>query len=146
MAEDVAEDSFVKLWERRESITSESAIKPYLYASVKNACIDILRKQKHQKAYEAHLQKLPLQVSTDITQKIITAEAMHQVYLSVQNLPSKYQQIFNMIWVQGKEVKDIALELNLPLSTVKSQKARTLELLRKQLPHLGILLLLFLTW
>jgi len=144
IAEDVVEDSLVKLWEKRESITSESAIKPYLYTTVKNACINIFRKQKHQKAYESYLQKLPLQVSADITQKIITAEAMHGVYLAVQKLPSKYKQVFNMLWVQGKEVKDIALELNLPISTVKSQKARTLELLRKKLPHLGALLVLFL--
>jgi RNA polymerase sigma-70 factor (ECF subfamily) len=67
---------------------------------------------------------------------------MHQVFLAVQNLPPKYQQLFNLLYVQGKEVKEIALELNLPLSTVKSQKGRTLELLRKQLPHLGILILL----
>jgi DNA-directed RNA polymerase specialized sigma24 family protein len=47
-----------------------------------------------------------------------------------------------MLYVEGKEIKEIAKELNLPLSTVKSQKARTLQLLRKQLPHLGILILL----
>jgi RNA polymerase sigma-70 factor (family 1) len=143
LAEDVTEESFIKLWSKKENIISESAIKPYLYASVRNACIDVLRKERHINTYKKHIQKAPVSFAEDDTQKIITSEAMHQVYLAVQNLPSKYKQIFNMLWVQGKEVKDISLELNLPLSTVKSQKARALELLKKQLPHLGILLLFF---
>jgi RNA polymerase sigma-70 factor (family 1) len=142
VAEDVVEDSFVKLWEKRETLSSASSIKPYLFTCVRNGCINLLRHQKHQEAFKVYVQKSPVEVSADVTQKIIASESMHQVYLAVQNLPSKYRKIFNMLWVQGKEVKDIALELNLPLSTVKSQKARTLELIRKQLPHLGTGLLL----
>jgi RNA polymerase sigma-70 factor (family 1) len=141
-AEDVVEDSLVNLWRKREGVQSASAIKPYLYTSVRNGCINILRKQVNQKAYESYVTKLPKPFAEDVTGSIITSESMHQVYLAVQNLPSKYRQIFNMLYVEGKEVKDIARELNLPLSTVKSQKGRTLELLRKQLPHLGSLLLL----
>jgi len=137
------EDSFVKLWEKKESIDSPSSIKPYLYKTVRNGCIDLLRKQKHQLAYTNHIKKLPEPVSTDITQKIITSESMHQVYLAFENLPPKYKKIFRMIYVEGKEVKDVASELDLPLSTVKSQKLRALELLRKQLPHLGYLLIFY---
>jgi len=137
IAEDILEDSFMKLWEKRESINSISAIKPYLYATVRNACIDSIRKRQHQNEYKNHVQKLPLPFAEDITGKMITAEAMHYVFLAVQRLPPKYKQIFQMIWVEGKEIKDISKELNLPLSTVKSQKARIIELLRRQLPQLG---------
>jgi RNA polymerase sigma-70 factor (ECF subfamily) len=141
-AEDVVEDSFLKLWQRRQTIEAPASIKPYLYATVRNRCIDVLRRQQHGAAYTAHIKKQPLQLAPDVTHNIIISESMHQVFLAVQNLPPKYQQLFNLLYVQGKEVKEIALELNLPLSTVKSQKGRTLELLRKQLPHLGILILL----
>jgi RNA polymerase sigma-70 factor (family 1) len=143
-AEDVVEDSLVNLWRKRDGVQSASAIKPYLYTSVRNGCINILRKQVNQKAYESYITKLPKPFAEDVTGSIIISESMHQVYMAVQNLPSKYRQIFNMLYVEGKEVKDIARELNLPLSTVKSQKGRTLELLRKQLPHLGCLI--FLLW
>ena len=136
-AEDITEDSFLKLWEKREVIASATAVKPYLYAIVRNRCLDVLRRQKHQTAYISQLKKSPIPLAADITHNIIISESMHQVYLALQSLPSKYQKIFNMLFVEGKEIKEIALELNLPLSTVKSQKARVLELLKKQLPHLG---------
>jgi RNA polymerase sigma-70 factor (family 1) len=144
-AEDVVEDGFVKLWQKKGSIESASAIKPYLYKTVRNACIDMLRKQVHRDAYVVHINKSPREFVPDTTQNIITAEAMHQVYAAVQNLPAKYRRVFQMLYVEGKEIKDIALELNLPLSTLKSQKARTLELLKKQLPHLGTLFIMFLS-
>lgn len=142
-AEDVVEDCFLKLWERREIITSESSIKPFLYKTVRNACIDILRKQVHSKAYVNHINKSPREFAPDAIKNIIISESMHQVHLAFQNLPSKYKQIFAMLWVQGKEVKEIAAELNLPVSTVKSQKQRVLELIRNQLPQLGSFMLLF---
>lgn len=141
--ENVVEDSFVKLWKKRQTIDSPSSIKPYLYRTVRNGCIDLLRKQKHQLAYTNHIKKIPEQTSPDVTQNIILSESMHQVFLALENLPAKYRQLLNMIYVEGKAVKDVALELDLPLSTVKSQKARALELLRKQLPHLGCLLIFY---
>ena len=140
-SEDIAEDSFLKLWERRDSIESLSSVKPFLYAVVRNRCIDLLRKQKHQSAYISHLKKTGEELAPDVSHSIIISESMHQVYLAIQNLPAKYKRIFNMLYVEGKEIKEIALELNLPLSTVKSQKQRALELLKKQLPHLGFLLI-----
>ena len=45
-AEDVAEDSFIKLWERREQFTSLQKCKSYLYSCARNASIDILRHRK----------------------------------------------------------------------------------------------------
>lgn len=142
-AEDIVEDSFVQLWEKRELISPASGIRPYLYASVRNRCIDFLRKQNHGNTYVTHIKKLPQEFVPDLSQKIIVSESMHQVYLAIQNLPTKYQQVFKMIYLEEKDIKDIALELNLPVSTVRSQKTRTLELLRKQLPHLKCLFILF---
>ena len=46
VAEDTVADSFVKLWEKRKTIRSASGVKPYLYMSVRNSCLNILRKQK----------------------------------------------------------------------------------------------------
>lgn len=137
-AEDVVEDSFIQLWEKRQLISQASGIKPYLYASVRNRCIDFLRKQSHSNLYLNHLKKLPPEFAADHSQKIIISEAMHQVFLAVQNLPPKYQKVFKMIYVEEKEIKEIAVELNLPVSTIRSQKTKVLELLKNQLPHLGL--------
>ena len=60
LAEEIADDAFVKLWERRESFGHAAAIKAFLYRTVKNAAIDIMRRSRvlslHQKEYH-YLQK-----------------------------------------------------------------------------------------
>lgn len=144
LAKDVVEDCFVKLWEKRETLASASSVKPYLFTAVRNKCLNILEKQKHQNTYKLYIQKLPLEISADITHKIIASESMHQVFIALQNLPSKYRQLINMLYFEEKPVKQIARDLDLPLSTVKSQKQRALQLLKNQLPHLGIMILFFL--
>ena len=143
-AEDIVEDSFLRLWEQRQILQSSSSVKPFLFAVVRNRCIDLKRKEKHQTAYVAYLKKGGDEIAADLMHKIIVSESMHQIYTAIQNLPIKYKRIFNLVYVQGKEIKEIAFELNLPLSTVKSQKARVLELLKKQLSHLGCFVLLLL--
>jgi RNA polymerase sigma-70 factor (ECF subfamily) len=139
----VVEDCFVRLWEKRELIESANAVKPYLYTSVRNRCLDVLRKQGHSKIYEAHLKRAPEEFAPDHVQAIIVAESMFQVYLAVEKLPGKYKRVFDMFYLHGRELMDIASELDLPLATVKSRKKRTLEILRAQLPHLGFFILLF---
>lgn len=65
---------------------------------------------------------------------------MHQVYTALQTLPPKCGQVFRMYYLEEKSLQEIADELDLSLSTVKSQKGRAIELLRKKLPHLSCLL------
>lgn len=140
-AEDLVEDSFVKLWEKRETIVSANGIKPYLFQTVRNTCINYLKRQSYNDAYINHVKQLPVETDNPGA-KLIASETMRQVFLALQVLPDKYQKVFTMYYVEEKEIKDIAAELNLPVPTVRSQKVKVLELLRKRLQHLSCLLFL----
>lgn len=50
-AEELVQDTFVKLWEKRDEISIETSLKSYLYSSVRNACFNYL---KHLKVRQAH--------------------------------------------------------------------------------------------
>jgi RNA polymerase sigma-70 factor (ECF subfamily) len=143
-AEDIVEDSFVKFWQRRAEIERAGAVKSYLYTIVRNACLDVITRKKYARSYVLHIERSPESFTPDVQHKIIISESMHQVYLALKTLPPKCRQVFTMLYVQGKPVKEIAEELQLSVSTVKSHKATALKLLRKQLPHLGCLLFMML--
>ena len=136
-AEDIVEDSFVKFWQSRKEIEKARAVKSYLYTIVRNACLDAINRKKYARSYALHIERSPGRFTPDVQQKIIISESMHQVYLALKTLPPKCRQVFRMIYVQGKPVKEIAEELELSICTVKAHKAKALKLLRKQLPHLG---------
>jgi RNA polymerase sigma-70 factor (family 1) len=142
-AEDIVEDSFLKFWERRSEIEKATTLKSYLYTIVRNACLTTIGRRNYAKSYEVHIKRSPESFTPDVQQKIIISESMHQVYLALKTLPPKCRQVFSMLYVQGKPVKEIAEELELSVSTVKSHNAKALKLLREQLPHLGCLFLWF---
>lgn len=68
--------------------------------------------------------------------RTIEAETLNRVYLALNTLPPKCGQVFRLYYLQEKPLAEIAGELNLSLSTVKSQKRRALLLLKQRLGHL----------
>ncbi|MGZ3850020.1 MAG: RNA polymerase sigma factor [Flavisolibacter sp.] len=134
-AADIVEDSFVKLWERSGILSKPGSIQSYLYTTVRNAAIDHLRKQKRINAYHAEMAITSEIEEKPIIHRIIEAETWHQICLVLGGLPPKCSQIFRMFYFDGRKLQEIAFELGLSLSTVKSQKVRALKLIKKRVPH-----------
>jgi RNA polymerase sigma-70 factor (family 1) len=139
-AEDIASESFLKLWNKREEIEELAKIKNLLYNIVRNASIDYLRKQQTFHKYTKNF------TNTDATQlnildKLVDTEIHHHLYILLSQLPPRSRLIFELYFFQKKSLEEIALELGITLSAVKSQKHRALELLRKQKNALSPILL-----
>ncbi|MGZ3837487.1 MAG: RNA polymerase sigma-70 factor [Flavisolibacter sp.] len=135
-AEDVVEDSFVKLWDRRELMKSGLTIKAYLYSTVRNACIDILRREKRKVIYLEESARASEKEDLPVLHRIIEAETMHQIHLAIEALPAKCGRVFRMFYLEGKSLQEIADELQVSFNTVKSQKQRALEIIRIKLPNI----------
>lgn len=146
-AEDVAEDSFIKLWERKEVMESASAIRAYLYTTVRNACIDQLRREKRKLVYLSEASHTEEREDPPVMNRIIEAETMNMIYTAMEALPAKCGEVFRLFYLEGKSLNEIAEELGIATTTVISQKKRALQLLRQSLPpSAGYLLLLLSNW
>lgn len=142
-AEDVVEDAFIKIWERHSTFTNSQAIKPWLYTVARNMCLDRLRKEKSSRRYKEAMSfqgKNSFQESS--LNDIIHAEIINEIHSTINSLPTECRKIFQMIYIQGKTVREIADELQLSISTIKNQKARGLSILRKKFPNLVMLAVL----
>jgi RNA polymerase sigma-70 factor (ECF subfamily) len=133
LAEDVLQDSFIRLFEKRDSIASEGGIKPYLYSSVKNNCINKLRRLKHFRSYLEYVKNSHDQFSTDVIGRIIATEVMIELKSAVDKLPAKYQHLVTEVYFSGRKVREIARDAGLSQTTVKSRKGKALKMLRKDL-------------
>ncbi|MCW3073486.1 MAG: polymerase sigma-70 factor [Flaviaesturariibacter sp.] len=139
-AEDVATEAFIKLWNHREALEKPGSIKAFLYTTVKNACINALRKRKvvakHAMGFP---QELNLLEQTTL-HRMIEAELLRNLLDSRKVLPPKARVIFELIYIEGKSIKEIARDLKISISTVKSQRARAIQILKKQFPYITVLL------
>lgn len=134
VAEDIVQDVFVVLCERRHVIPEgEKAVKGFLYTSVKHGCLNRLRHLKVVNAFEAkdHLHG-NLDVP-DVTDAIIHSEIMAAIHEALAALPPGCALVFRKGYLEGLKNHEIAQELNISVNTVKSQKKRAVSLLKEQL-------------
>ncbi len=141
-AQDVVSDSFVKLWERREMIVKTGSIKSYLYTTVKNACVDILRRRERSLKLENEISALSNEWEQTVLQKLIEAEVLRHLVAARAKLPTKAKRVFEMFYFENKSYQQIADELSISIHTVKNQKIRAVKQLRKQFPYIVLFLYL----
>jgi RNA polymerase sigma-70 factor (ECF subfamily) len=141
-AEDVVQDTFIKLWERRSSFDNLYALKVFLYLTVKNACLNILR---HQKVVQDHEKKMPVDQEQDLLHKMIKTEVIGEVRLALAQLPESYRRVIYLSYFEDKGNQEAAELLNISINTVKTQKLRGFKILRTILRHSpeGLFILLY---
>ncbi|WP_138476630.1 RNA polymerase sigma-70 factor [Dyadobacter bucti] len=133
LARDIAQDAFIKYWQQRDSmIPNNTAVKNFLYSTVRNASFNSLR---HYKVVQEYAGKLggeePEEAS--VMEAMITAEVLAEIHSAIESLPEHYRVISVMGYMEGKKNQEIADCLGMSVNTVKKQKQRALELLRLKL-------------
>lgn len=148
-AEDIASFAFIKIWKRHNQFDNAKNIRSYLYQIVRNDCLKYLQQNDRRNRTQREIEYLNIaDSSADCEADIIPAELYSDLYKSLNNLPAECRKVFKMLYIEGKSVKEIAGELKISASTVKTQKARGLAMLRKKfIPFTSIFfLLLFLNF
>lgn len=127
-ADDIVQDAFVKLWERKENFDNIESIKAFLYLTIKNTCINVY---KHQQVVNKHLETLGEDVDeTNVSHRIIEAEVTYEVQQAIQKLPLGYRKVIYLCYFQEKSNQEAADLLHVSINTVKTQKLRGMQILR----------------
>lgn len=130
---DIVSEQFVKAWERRKEFRSFAGLKSFLYVSTRNASIDLLRKSKQFQTERLTDRNAEGVSEGSIEHLIIEAETYRQLHLAVESLPSQAREVIRLFYLLGEDYKEIARRLNLSVNTVRVQKKRALNLLRRSI-------------
>ncbi|SRR5579862_4404667 len=130
-AEDIAEEAFVKVWERRQNFFHIKVVRSYLYTTVKNMAINYRLQKQRRHVLEDQIGLGMERMEEDTIENIIRAETFREIFTALESLPPQCQKIISMIFKDGKNSREVAEELGLAIGTVKTQKARGLVLLKK---------------
>ena len=142
-AEEIVQDFFVKLWEKRDQITIESSVKNYFFRSVKNLCLNFIQHNKTKLRYAE-------KVISDAENNSLFNDGFSEIDLadkieeSIQALPEKRREIFRMSREEGLKYLEIAKKLNISIKTVESQMGHALRHLREKLKNYNTFFTLFL--
>lgn len=144
-AEDIVQDAFANYWNQCDEISEAvPAIKSYLYQSVRNASLNLLRHRVVKDKYQQNAPELS-EYDKSSLELMLEAEAVALLSQAINTLPAGCRKITELSYLQGKRNEEIASELGISVNTVKTQKQRGLQLLRSKLsPALMAALALFL--
>lgn len=142
-AENIVQDVFLLLWEKRDIVDIQISLLSYLFSLVKNKCIDHIRHQiiieEYQQELKAKLSSLELLNCTFASEEDIEKIVRE----AIDKLPVRCREIFLKSRIEGKKNREIADELNISVSTVENQMTIALKKLRTELKdYLPLLLFL----
>lgn len=139
--EDIVQDTFFKIWKNRKQIDIETSSRNFLITSVRNSCIDYLRKKETEHSWQQQQQdKMPLSISEDLYSRKELEESLNA---ALARLPEKTRLIFERNRFEGKTYTEIANEQNISVKTVEAHMSKALKQLRIELKdYLPLLLLL----
>lgn len=139
IAEDIAQETFITLWNHREEMDSSSHIKSFLYLTARNAAIDHL---KHEKIKIAYSEKAlyELETTENFIHFIIEEEVEQILQATEERLPLQCRRIFTLS-MQGKSVEEIATLLDISINTVKTQKKIAYRQLKQHITALNAIII-----
>lgn len=142
-AEELVSDTLVKLWERHKNFNTIENIKAFIYISIKNNCLDVIKKNKRrsskQQNFIYHAVK-ELQLHAD--QRLIQKQLLQKIHDEIEKLPPQCRQVFKLSYFEDKNNEEISKYLHISVNTVKTQKARARKHLRTALLKEDLLYLL----
>lgn len=143
VAEDIAEETFIKLWERHDEFQNLQHIRSFLYKTAYRSCLDFLKTDYHSSQREATFSE-SFPEEENFYLELIRTETLHTLYRAIRELPEQCGKIISMSYVEGKKNEEIANELRISIQTVKNQKSKGIKQLRKQFPDAATGLIIFL--
>lgn len=124
---DVAQEAFMAIWQKGECFANVQVFKAYLYMTLRNKCLNVLRDRPALTDVEGAKELVSDDVRVDYL--IMQQEVKGRILAEINKLPGIKRDIM-MLRLEGKSFEDISVELGLSLNTVKTHKKDSYKQLR----------------
>lgn len=138
--EDIIQDSFLMLWEKRHTLDSKKKIESLIFVMVRNQCLNYLKKRRLESEKVSidmlNFSELQYLYQIDLNEKeekSIEELLVISFQKAVNNLPEKTRDVFVQCKLEGKKQKDVADNLGISLKMVEKHIAKAKVIISDQL-------------
>ena len=143
-AENILQDVFLRLWEKRASLPADINLQAYLLTMVKNQCMDFLRHRRVVQQISVDWETLQEQETSFNYYAIsrfdpeeMDVEALERlVENAINELPEQCRKAFELSRYDGLKYKEIADKMGVSVKTVETHISHALKILRVTLKDL----------
>lgn len=140
-AEDLVQEVFVRLWEKRAELDIRQSLGAYLHRMAVNRALSYLRKQKTRR--ESYPKEAPkVGISAQAEQDLAAEELRQKIRRALQDLPARCREVFVLSRYEQLTYRQIAERLDISVKTVENQLSKALKIMRRHLKDYFSLLFL----
>jgi len=133
VSEDIVQELFSTLLERKTIFPTLAALKAFMYNSVHNAALDYQRHRSVRLSYYRNVadRAKPFQLNAQGDEEVWDEEVYRLLFNAVDSLPARQREVFLLV-IDGKKTNEIAKALGISIESVKTHKRRGMAFLRKR--------------
>lgn len=144
VAEEMVQNVFFKIWEKKGRVDIQTSITAYLYRSVYHESLNWLKHKKVKAAYQSHAVHQAKNQSDNASHKVQLSELQTRLDEALKDLPEQCRTIFQMSRFEELKYQEIADKLGISIKTVENQMGKALKILRVKLADYLPLVIAFL--
>ncbi len=139
-AKNLVHEVFIQVWEKFDSLPSDTHYKSYFYTAVRNRCLNYIRDKKKFVAIE----NVAEHQLTEINSELETVELEEKIEAAIASLPEKCRMVFELSRIEGLKYSQIAGKMNISIKTVEAQMSKALGVMKEHLRE--FLTIIFAFW
>ena len=132
-AEEIVQSTFILVWEKRDALAIRTSVKPYLYAMVRNACLNVIKHEKIKQKYAVEEIALADRSHQAVEQTVASNELEYRIKLAMEELPEQCRLVFKLSRFEELKYHEIADQLKISVKTVENHMGKALRIMREQL-------------
>lgn len=131
LAEDIVQQTFLKVWERRDFFNKDVKFSSQLFQIARTTMVDELRKQALTRKYIDYEKPFLAKKYIDLERQIIFRDQLEYIKKVIQEMPVMRQRVFMMHKIEELSHKEIAVQLSISPKTVENHITLAFKYLRK---------------
>jgi RNA polymerase sigma-70 factor (ECF subfamily) len=132
-SEEIVQTTFLSVWEKRKNLSIHTSIKAYLYAMVRNACLNAIKHAKIKQKYVGEEMALADQGYESVAQTVTSQELEVNIQLAIEKLPEQCRLVFKLSRFEELKYQEIADQLSISVKTVENHMGKALKIMREHL-------------
>lgn len=140
LAENIVQDSFFTLWNKRGELADDSRLGAYLFTVAKNNCLYRLRDQRYrQRLFDSgDFGETELEMNASVLGSLDSStytfdEIERIIQETLEQLPPQCKKVFMLSRFEDRKNKEIAEELNISVKVVEKHMTKALKIFREAL-------------
>lgn len=136
-AQEILQDVFIKVWEKRGLIDPEQSFKSYLFQISKFTVYNFIRKLNLDKKLKTYLSLENTELYTHIEEGIAYRENDQFILNAIEELPNQRKQIYKLCKIEGKSYAEVGKQLGISSSTINDHIVKATKFLKQRHASFG---------